>query len=677
MPDQPQAEEKKASSRLSVSFPENKAFELHTASFGETKDKEIERWLHETIRVYKESHDVLFMRHVPRWREIALGKPRDQTKSFPWPNASNLVIQVVGQRIDDISARVMGLVWQTSPVAIYRYFYKSGNPEHDQRKKTILEQFIDNVAYEPAELDLYRKENMWFADSAKLGTAFVKVYPDKRTNVNIVGYGSDSKKQIEFEETEAYNGPAVDNVKFEHVLADPKASTWEKSRLKCHIRTLSRHELDERAFTGFYDKDKVEAIRSKPDRHGPDQNTQRTQSKKGINQGQDSILAEWDVYECWFWYYIKMRKKEGGVQMVKVDLTFSYHFTSRTVLRQVFNFMPENQVPLIPTKLSIADEGVYGRGYADMLENSQDEVSTQHNQRIDARTIGITGILRTSNRNLDKNFGIYPSCIIPGEKDESEWLQAREPGDGGIADEELTLRLADERAGVGPAVAGMGAGQVNKKGQYGSMGTLAVMQDSNSRVNHRVSDFRHSHVKLISLCTMMYGKFGTGEKGSMFGMDDKILEEALSDFLSKKVRIPIRAATASANKEVEKQNDMLLRNSLSQHNVEQIKLLQAISQMGDPAVKKYMQDIVLSQDLMMKQTLRDFGFDNPDEFVPKMKFQEEQQNAPKAQGNGQPAPAALGMAPPVQQPEPGGGNGAGPGVPAVAGGLAEPSPSAR
>jgi len=320
---------------------------------------------------------------------------------------------------------------------------------------------------------------------------------------------------------------------------------------------------------------------------------------------------------------------------------------------------------------------VYGRGYADMLENSQDEVSTQHNQRIDARTIGITGILRTSNRNLDKNFGIYPSCIIPGEKDESEWLQAREPGDGGIADEELTLRLADERAGVGPAVAGMGAGQTNKKGQFGSMGTLAVMQDSNSRVNHRVSDFRHSHVKLISLCTMMYAKFGTGEKGSMFGLDDKILEEALSDFLSKKVRIPIRAATASANKEVEKQNDMLLRNSLSQHNVEQIKLLQAISQMNDPAVKKYMQDIVLSQDLMMKQTLRDFGYDNPDEFVPKMHFQEEQQNGPKAQGNGQPAAAALGVASPPQQSAPSGGNGSGPGVPAVAGGFAEPSGGQR
>ena len=561
-----------------------------------------------------------------------------------------------------------------APLAIYRYFYKSDNPEHDAKKKNTLETFIDNVAYEPDELDLYRKENIWFSDAARLGTAFVKVYPDKRIDVSVVGY-DDKTKKTELETSETYNGPSVDNLDFEEILCDPMAATWEKSRLKCHIRRLSRHEIEERVFAGFYDKEEWEKIRNNPDRHGPEINKQRQKSKQGINVPQASILAEWDIYECWFWWYVTVRSKAGKAEKVKVELVWSYHEKTRSVLRRVFNFMPHNAIPMIPTKLSISDKGVYGRGYAEMLENSQEEVSTIHNQRIDARTMGITGFLRSSNPNLDKNITVFPFAVIPASKDELEWFQGQEPGQGSIQDEELTLRLAAERAGVGPAIAGMGAGGPNKKGQYGSMGTLAVMQDGNSRVNHRVSDFRHSHVKLLSTNTDMYAEFGTGRSGSMFGLDDKLLEEALSDFRSRKSRIPIRAATASANKEVDKQNKMLLRNALAQHNMEQIKLIQAISgpQIPPPA-KQFMMDVVKSQDAMMKSTLRDFGFDNPDLYVPEMKFGEDdaakQQRGPQAGIDPRAiAASANGVAQPLQQPGvsvPAGdfgglaGNGAGP-----------------
>ena len=75
---------------------------------------------------------------------------------------------------------------------------------------------------------------------------------------------------------------------------------------------------------------------------------------------------------------------------------------------------------------------------------------------------------------------------------------------------------------------GMGAGGPTKKGQYGSMGTLAVMQDGNTRVNHRISDFRHTHVKLITLVSKMYGTMGTGNRAELYGLDDKLLAEALA-----------------------------------------------------------------------------------------------------------------------------------------------------
>jgi hypothetical protein len=283
------------------------------------------------------------------------------------------------------------------------------------------------------------------------------------------------------------------------------------------------------------------------------------------------------------------------------------------------------------------------------------------------------GIFASSNPNIDKNFEIFPSCVVPFSPDEfAQVKMSTDIGDGGLQEEELALRLAAQRAGIDPAVTGMGAGSANKKGQYGSMGTLAIMQDGNTRVNHRVSDFRHSHVKLMSMCTAMYGKFGGTERAEMFGIDENILKEALSDYESKKVRIPIRAATASTNIEVSKQNDMLLRNALSQHNVEQAKLIQAIAQGGNmpPEAKAWMMKVCKSQDLMMKKTLRNFGFDNPDLYVPEMEFSD---GKAKQQQQPQPGRGAAGAVAPQPQPEQGQGatpNG-GAGVPAIAQGLGE------
>lgn len=668
----------------SMDYPEQKDFELVNADFGEDINKQIDDWLHETIRVYKEAYQNLFEQKVPKWRDVYNGKPKDESKSFPWPNASNLVIQLVGQTCDDISSRVMQLIWATSPVVFFRYLAKTQDAKKAADKARILEQFIDAVAYEPDELDLYRVENIGFSESAKLGTHFFKIIPEKRSEVKVVSFDAKTKR-TSLESEDVYNGPKIENLEFEHVLGDPDAPTWDKSRLKVHIRTLKKHDLQQRAFEGFYDKDKVDSILPKPDRYGPSWEKQRQQTKKGINSTQSNAMAEWDVYECYFWWYINVRPSGGGKsEKVKAHLVWSYHYETKTTMRQVFNFMPDNVCPIIPTKLDISSKGIHGRGYAEMLDNAQEEVSTQHNQRIDARTMGITGILRSSNPNIDKNMMVYPLCIIPAAKDDLEHIKpVQDIGDGGISDENLSLQLARERAGVGPATAGMGAGQANKKGQFGSMGTLSVMQDGNTRVNHRVSDFRHTHVKLVSLCTKLYGKMGIGERGELLGLDTPTLREALQDYLGKKIQIPIRAATASANKEVEKQNDMLLKQSMYQHQQQQVQLTQAIlgnTQIPAPA-KKWMIELQQSQDRMMKRLLRNFGYDQPDEFVPDLNWEEIENEGKPPQapqgGNGFDPRAALRMA--QSQPPP--GNGAVPsgaqGVPPVLPGLAEPESGQR
>lgn len=616
----------KPESQLRASFPAQKDFQPITANFGDDVNRDIEEWLHENLRVQKETFAVLFEKKVPEWRRLADGKPKDKVKSFPWPNASNLVVQVIGQRCDDIAARVLGLVWSTSPVAMFRsQFVKPADPNHESEKVRILEQFIDNAAFDHESLDLYRVECVGFADSAKLGTHFFKVVPEQRMEVTEVSLmGSDKgSKRTKLTESTIYTGPRIENLEFEHVMGDPDAPTWDKSRLKVHKRTLRKYELEERVFAGHYEEAKVKEIIDRPDRQGPEFSKSRQDVKKGINSPQAKILSEWDIYECNFWWWVNNGK--GG--KAKVHLMASYHYQTRVMIRQVFNFMPDNACPIIPTKLDISSKGIHGRGYADMLEADQVGISTGRNQRIDARTMAITGIIRSSNENFDKNIKVYPFCVIPGDKDETELLKNPiDLGTGGIEEEQWLLKTADDRAGVTQAIMGMGAGSVNKKGQYGAAGTLALLQDGNTRNNLRVSDFRYSHIKLISLCTKVFGKFGVHNIEDNFGKDADLLKEALSDFYHNHIKIPIRATTASVNKEVEKQNDMLLRQNLSMHFKETSAMIQQVSTGAlPPNVKKYFIDALKSQDAMMMRLLRNFGYDQPREFVPE--FEAGEQNA--------------------------------------------------
>ena len=437
-----------------------------------------------------------------------------------------------------------------------------------------------------------------------------------------------------FEESVLYEGPKNINLRFEDVLYDPDANTLEESVFVARKCTLNRRDLQERVFFGHYRKADVEKILGRPDRYGPGEVKKRENSRKGVVATEDRILAEWDIWEWYAAWYVGRKKYR---------LIGWFHQETKTMLNQVFNFIPENQIPIVRTRLSLGEHGMCGRGFAEMGSYFQDEISTAKNQRNDATTWAMLGLNRLSpqNRNIDKNMKVFPGATLPFGANEFEHYNVGnvDAGQLSLQNENAMIQQARERFGVGPPVTGMGSGTTNKKGQYGSMGTMAVLQESNSRNNHRTSDFRHSHVRIISLNTDMYGAMGLGRKGSLFGLDDKLLEEALSDFLERRVRIPIRATTASANREITKQNELLLANALEGYIKSQSSALQALQNTAlPPWYKKWLRETAQGKMYLFQQVVRDFQItDSPEEFVPNVDFPKEEADAAQPQ---RPQPAS-------------------------------------
>jgi hypothetical protein len=595
----------------------NRDIQLVNCDFGVDANEELCHYAHEQIEFLEQSHSELHKNQIPKWRKIYLGKPAEENKSFPWPNAANTIVQIVGESVDNVVARVIELIYATHPLWIFQDFRRIDASDSEaviaaNREKSTLENFMDLVGYEVSEMDLRPTESLWYTDAAKLGTGFVKVTYENRVEVTDIGYTSSSKK-AQGTESSIYSGPRVHKLAHEDVFMTPDANSPAEAEFVFQIRPLRRKALEERGFTGVYDQDKVDEILGHPDRSRPRPEKDEALRDENINlRGGYDATAEWDIYECYFpWWH-------NGK---KFRIIFTYHKSTKTVLRRVFNFLPDNELPILRARLGYRTDGMYGHGFAELLERYQEEISTTHNQRLDNATAANTRALRVSPRaiNLDSNFELYPFAMLVGEKDDIEALAIADVYPSAFENEELTLRHAQSRAGISPAIAGQAQGGMKSQRSqiYSSLGTIAAMQEGNSLVNLEVSDFRHAHVKLGSLLTAIYGKAGIGDRADAFGLDADALKSAFKEFGKHRLRIPIRAASASFNREVERQSDMLVVGLLQRHGTAIGQLMQSISNpMVPPDLQEYLKQWIVASNMFMKGVLKDFGYDQPDRYLP-------------------------------------------------------------
>jgi hypothetical protein len=605
----------------------------------------IEHHIEDHLRWLKQAHRELHTDRLPKWRRIYLGTPAEMTRNFPFPNAANTVVQVVGETVDTMVARVMGLIYATHPLWPFQNFVKSEDTETRKKleqRRQVIENFMDIVGIEPDELNLQFVEALWFTDAAKLGTAFVKIALEHVEEAVVVGYDESGKRIRGRDETVRF-GPRVCKLRHEDVLADPTAQTLEDSDFVAVRHPLKRVALEDRAHRDIYDRQAVEKILSSPDRPNPSEGQREELTDQGIaTGGYPDVTAEWDIYECYFPWW------NGGH---KYRLVYSYHERTRTVLRKIFNFLPKNELPIKRAKLGYRTDGMYGHGYSELLENYQEELSTTHNQRLDNATVANVRALRVSPRAraLDANMELFPTAVLVGDKDEIEPLQVGDVYPSTFKNEEMTLGLVARRAGITPAISGAGTGGVMKRPNvYSSQGTLAVMQENNSVVGFATAEFRHAHIMLGSALTAIYGRIGTGGKEQMFGLDAPLLQEAFQEFERNRLRIPIRAATGSLNREVDKQTGLLIAGLMERFYTAISQVMQAIGNpIVPPEVKQYLIKRVVASEQLHRKVLKDFGYDQPDLYVPE---------APVPKEGG----AAGGAS---QQPSLGGGN-----APAAGGG---------
>lgn len=583
--------------------------------FGKDATEDLWKYVEETTQYWYNRTRSFREDKLKEYARLYKGQPVTSTRDTPWPGASNIEIQVIATNSDQLLARVMAM-YMTDPIWSTKIYGDIEQGKGDDQRSAV-EKFLGNMALSPAELDFYRVEEAWFSSTIRNGTGIIKFPWIYNVENQIVATDGISGEDYKFETREIIrlDGPRPENVPLNKFLIDINTQKLEDSSFKAHIITLSRKKLEDRKALKFFSDKDIDDIIAQPDRSSSDILQTYIEKGQGIdNYATGNLSDEYDIYECWFKY------QHNGKNYRLVAL---HHPRSKTRLACFFNYYPDNMDIFEDAKLAYDDDQYYGYGFAEMLKAYQDEISELHRQRINAKTLSNTTAFRVNkNSKLHSILQFYPGVLVPADQGEIERIELNNPQADSLDGENLSLALVKERTGIDPATGGTGGGIVNaKRGIYSSQGTFAVLQQQNSRTGLRMSDMRSAHSRAGNKFAKMYANFGLGKKLREFGDNAEALREAFENIKSGKLGLSVRASTASMNKELEKQNDIMLSQTLTGLYQADAQIIQALGMSGmPPDLKEYYIEVLRAKQSLYKQIVQNFGHDDAARLIPVPKF---------------------------------------------------------
>jgi len=578
---------------------------------------------------------------IDEWNRAYLGEPLTRTKNFPWENACNVVIPLIGIHTDSIVARIVNTIFAVEPLWTARPLIKSLD---DVAKP--LEDFLDWSRRQ--EYDIYNTIRSWVLEVTKYGWGYIKVPWEVAT---VRTFKLDNKG----------NPVPVDRIVRrphpQHVLLmdivcqvgiedDINQAEWMAHRVR-----LTDGQLRWREYDGVYeDVDKV--IARKEDISNITEMLAGPTGEPSVTKVKLNTF-----YETW----IDFPLKPGGLPSPMVA---TYHPESRTLMRCIYNPHADNKRPFFKGKFLDQEGRRAGVGIAQQLWQLQEELSTIHRQEVDNSTIANTKFFVGRRGAVRNTTRIWPGRFLT-VPDPSKDLVAVSMGDIGNSLQALetsALSYAERRSGVTDYQLGRESSILG--GRATATGTLAIIQEGNRRFDLNVRDIRETLSKVGQMVLLLNAQYRPREMAYFVeGEDGKWVERALNlpdDFIADGIGIELTASTATINKEIEKQGLITVMGLVTQHYQQVISMAQMGMQM-QPLMPLIM-SMLKGSEYFMKRIVQAFDIKDLDTVLPMTAMMENMGNVgaqpppggPPGNQNGGGMGGAMGAPGPGAAPTPGG-----------------------
>ena len=536
-------------------------------------------------------------------------EPEYSVKSFPYEGCSNLVVPLIATDVDKTVAWIMSLLFQHDNL----WVAKARSPEMVEIAPRIQE-FMEWAQHH--ELNLYDEVADFVKETVLLGTGVLKTR-----------YHRDVRKVYEYREAQTNSAqeegqnfermsmvsmsdrPSVEHVSLWDFYVDPSAPTMETASWVAQHVPMTWQQFQQRERMGvYYNSGKLRESWANSRGHEIDQYQQR----------QDSYVpydgTKLELYEFWTDCDID---NDGLEEACVVTI----HVPSGEIVRYDFNPYFNQRPPYDLAPFVRVPKRIYGIGLGEMEFYGQEEVTTMHNQRIDAVTV----------RNMPVFWAIkggsvtQDTAIFPGTK-----LLVNSPNEVGVlplavgqfvstaSDEQMAMAIMRERVGISDFVTGGDGPDVS----YATATTaINQLREGRKRLDQSVREFRKALGGVGTKVFELYQQFN--QKGKQYtalgGPDGAIVTQVLNfplDLIRANVIIDVAATSAAVNKEVEVRTNTLIMQLLGQHGQQQLQLVAQILNPQVPAPLKEAMFIQLqSASKLMKRVLDSYGVQDADEMI--------------------------------------------------------------
>ncbi len=566
-------------------------------------------------------------------------KPMFEKKDFPFEGCSNLVVPLIATDVDKVYAWIMAMLfgqdnlWSVSA-------WRPDWMDFASKAQEFLEWSQSN------ELNIYPEIADWVKELCLLGTSVLKTRYDRQV-----------EKVYEYREQQTTNGqqgqvferqarvmmkdqPKVEHLSVWDFYLDPAATKVEDAAWCAHHIPMSWAEFEDRVAMGIYQKD-GRITEGWATFRGHDLTKQR-QELDGYTPFEGTDL---ELYEFWVKADI-----DGDGQ--REALVVTIHVPSGTVVRYDFNPYFNQQPPFDICRFVRIPKALYGVGLGEMLYYGEQEVTTMHNQRIDAVTVRNMPVFwYLKGGSFGQHTPIFPGAKIPVDSPNQFGALPLAVGQfvSTAPDEQMAMGLMRERVGVNDFVTGGDGPDVS----YASATTaLNQVREGKKRFDQTMREVRYALSGVGMKVLELYQQFN--QRGKQFtalgSKDGEIVTQVLNfplDIIRAGVIVDVAATSASLNKEVEVRTNTLLMQLLSEHNQQQLQLM---TQMLNPQVPPQIQQMIMGQlrsgSMMMKKILDSYGVQDASDLITDFSGGVPGGNSGQGGfGGGQGAPPGLGAPP--------------------------------
>ena len=256
----------------------------------------------------------------------------------------------------------------------------------------------------------------------------------------------------------------------------------------------------------FYDTETKELLNSKPKNNPMDSLTQKMDSNEGIS----STRRDPDEYDC-VRGNLKMDLNGTGEEQLYHVV---YNEDNDKLLRMEKYPYWHNRSNYIIWRIRRKPNRLLGRCFVDMLSDLNEEMNTQHNQRIDSRTITTVPTFKINANETDLMARLErgDGQFYPGQKwvmqntKNMEMLETKVDFQGTLQEEQNLFSIGDMLTGT--ASSGARSGMAEKKDPRASgKKQQAQIQQSNQRIDGYIRELKPSFIEHASQTLELYYQF--------------------------------------------------------------------------------------------------------------------------------------------------------------------------